>query len=98
MTQSLQILCLKDMPGGNVATVVSYLKGALVLLQNCGAIPTDTMGLLNDIMTLADCDNFTEYMKHIYFASKHNKTSLTSFTSYLNTVESEYRTLYCAVK
>ena len=87
-------MCLKDISGDNVTTAVSYLKGALMLLQNCDAIPTNMTGLLNDIMMLADCDEFTEYMKSIYFASKRKKTSLASFTSYLNTARSKYRTLY----
>ena len=34
LTESLQNLRIKDVPGENVGTVVSYLKGALVLLQN----------------------------------------------------------------
>ena len=88
---------LKDVPGDNVETVMSYLKGALVMLQNCDAIPTDTMGLLNDVMILADCSKFSDYMKSIYFMLKRNKTS-TAYNSYLNTVESEYRTLYHAGK
>ena len=41
-----------------------------MLLQNCDTVPIDTLGLLNDIMTFTDCDNFTEYMKSIYFAPK----------------------------
>ena len=98
MTQSLEILRLKDAPKKKGLTAVSYLKEALVLLQNCDAIPTNTMELINDIMTSADCDEFTEYMKSIYFASKRKKILLASFTCYLNTAESEYRTLYRARK
>ena len=48
LTQNLQSLRMKDVPGENVGVVVSYLKGALLLLGNCGKIPTDVMGLLND--------------------------------------------------
>ena len=68
---------------------VSYLKGAIMLLQNCDKIPTDTMCLLNNVMTLVDCDEFTKYMKIIYFTSKRNK-HLTTYTFYLNTAEPEY--------
>ena len=32
LTQSLQTLRLKDVPGENVCNAVSYLKGALLLL------------------------------------------------------------------
>ena len=35
LTQILQILHLKDVPGENVRTTVSYLKGVLLLLKNC---------------------------------------------------------------
>ena len=74
-----------------MATAISYLKGALMILQNCEAVPTDTLGLLNKIMISADCDEFTEYMKSIYFASKRNQSApASSFTDYLNTAESEY--------
>ena len=51
LTGGLQNLRMKDVPGENVGTVVSYLKGALLLLQNCAAIPTDAMGLLNDVQS-----------------------------------------------
>ena len=55
----------KGCTGVNVVTAVSYFKGVLMLLYNYDAILTDTMGLSNDIITLADCNNFTEYIKHI---------------------------------
>ena len=50
LTQSLQTLRLKDVPGENVCMAVSYLKVVLLLLQNYSGLPTDTMGLLNDTM------------------------------------------------
>ena len=93
LTEGLQNLRMKDVPGENVGTVVSYLKGALLLLQNCGAIPTDAMGLLNDVMSSADCKDFTDYMKSIYFASKRTNT-VGEYMKYLDEAEGEYRTLY----
>ena len=63
LTEAFQTLRMKDVPGGNVGTVVSYLKGSLLLLRNCLAIPTD-------VMMTADCDKFMSYMRSIYFASK----------------------------
>ena len=53
-----------------MGTVVNYLKVAIFLRQNCAAIPMDTMGLLNDAIVSADCDEFTGYMTSIYFVSK----------------------------
>ena len=73
---------MKDITGENVGTVVSYLKGALLLLQNCGAIPTDVIGFLNDVMVSADYDEFTSYMKLIYFASKRS-SAMTGYMEYL---------------
>ena len=84
---------MKDVPGENVGTVVSYLKGALLLLQNCSAILTNAMGLLNDVMLSADCSDFTSYMKSIYFASKRTGT-VGDYMEYLDAAEAEYRTLY----
>jgi hypothetical protein len=49
LTENLQVLRLKDFPGENVETTVSYLKGALMLLSNCGKMPNDIIGLLKDI-------------------------------------------------
>lgn len=69
------------------------MKGVLLLLQDCLAIPTDTMGLLNDVMVLADCDEFTDYMKSIDFASKRNYT-VGGYMEYLDTAEAKYPTLY----
>ena len=93
LTESMQNLRMKDVAGENVGTVVSYLKGALFLLQNCSTIPIDTMGLLNNVMVSADCDKFTGYMTSIYFASKC-ENSVGGCIDYLNAAEAEYRTLY----
>ena len=97
LTQSLQTLRLKDVPGENVCTAVSYLKGALLLLQNCSGLPTDTMGLLNDIMGSADCDEFSGFMNSVYFDHKR-KTREITHQEYLRLAEAEYRTLYRAGK
>ena len=51
LVQRLQTLQMKDIKGENESTVVSYLKGTLLLLQNCTELTTDTLGLLNDAMT-----------------------------------------------
>ena len=93
LTEALQTLRMKDVAGENMSTIVSYLKGALLLLQNCGAIPTDIMGLLNDVMVSADCKEFTSYMKSIYFASKRNSSGQ-GYMPYLDAAEAEYCTFY----
>ena len=62
LIESLHNLRMKDVPGENVGTVVSYLKVTLILLQNYLAIPTDTIGLLNDVMSSTDCNEFIPYM------------------------------------
>lgn len=93
LTESLQSLRLKDVPGENDGTAVRYLKGTLFLFQNCSAVPTDTMGRLNDVMTSMDCEEFTGYMKSIYFASKRERT-VGGYVEYLDTAEDEYMTLY----
>ena len=64
--QSLHTLCLQDIPGEDFSTAASYLKGALLLIQNCcEVLLTDTLGLLNDIMCSASNMNFNGYMKSI---------------------------------
>ena len=93
LTEGLQNLRMKDASGENVGTVVKYLKGALLLLNNCAAIPTNTMGLLNDVMSSADCKYFTDYMKLIYFALKRTNT-VGDYMKYLDKAEAKYRTLY----
>ena len=50
LTQIFQNLCRKDLPSKNIYTAVSYLKGAILLLQNCSGLPTDTIWLLNNMM------------------------------------------------
>ena len=44
-------------------------------------------------MSLADCSDFTDYMKSIYFASKRSNT-VGDYMDYLDSAEAEYRTLY----
>lgn len=94
LTEALQNLRMKDVLGENVGTVVSYMKGALLLLQNCSAILTDGIVLLNDVMVSADCDVFTAYMKSIYFASKRDSTTVGGYMEYLDTAQAEYLTPY----
>jgi len=93
LTTSLQTLRLKDAPGENVCTVVSYLKRALMLLKNSSELPTDTMGLLNDIMISADCDEFSGFMNSVYYDHK-GKTRLIDHSEYLRLAKAEYQTLY----
>jgi len=93
LTQSLQTLCLKKVPGKNICTAPSYLKGALLLLNNCSELPTDTMGLLNGTMELVDCDEFSGFMRSVYFDHKR-KTRVITHQDYLRLAESEYCTLY----
>ena len=58
---------MKDIPGENVGTIASYLKGVIILLDNCNSLQTDVLGFLNDVMTSADSKFFSEYMQSIYF-------------------------------
>ena len=51
------------------------------------------MGLLNDVMSSADCSEFTSYMQSIYFAHKRKIKSITP-REYVEFAEKEYRTLY----
>lgn len=97
LTQSLQTLRMKDIPGEDVSTAARYLKGALLLLQNCCTVlPTDTLGLLNDIMCSEENDEFTGCMKLIYYNHKRKPAKNVNFMKYLRAAESEseYRTLY----
>jgi len=84
---------MKYVTGENVGTVVSYLKGALMLFQNCRGLPTDIMGLLNNIMCSAECNNFSEFMKIVYVNHKQKMDAIES-TTYFDLAELEYRTLY----
>ena len=58
LIQNLPVLRMKDVPGENVGTVVSSLKGAFMLIQNCTMLPIDIIRLMNDTMCSADCDEF----------------------------------------
>ena len=50
LIQNLQVLRMKDAPKENVGTVVSFLKGALMLIQNCAMLLTDNIALMNNTM------------------------------------------------
>ena len=83
LVQSIQSLRMKDIAGENIGTVVSYLKGVVMLLQNCTVLPTDLAGLLNNIMLSSENTDFTSFMKLVYFDHKR-KTRVIGFTKYLN--------------
>ena len=97
LVQSLQTLRVKDIEGENVATFISYLKVALLLLKNCADLPTDTHELLNDIVTSASNDDFTGYTKSIYHNKKRSKKGF-DFLNYLKVAEGEYMPVYRAGK
>ena len=80
-----------------IGTAVSYLKRVLLLLQNYKVLLTKTMGILNDVILLADYGKFTEYMKIIYFATKQDKIP-GAYMGDMYTSEAEYCTLYRVVK
>jgi len=92
LTENFQRLWMKDVAGENVETVVSYLKGALMLLSNCKKIPTDVLGILKDIFFLAECDEFTALMSSVYFENI-SITNVIDYFEYLTLVEAEYRTI-----
>ena len=93
LAENLQILQMKDIPGKNFGTVVSYLKGVLFLLANCGKLPTDSMGILRDTFCLSECDEFTGFMTDMYFEHKR-KTNVFDYMEYLTLAKAKYRTLY----
>ena len=73
--------------------VVSHLKGVVILLQNCTILPTNLIGILNDIMVLVIIDDFITYTTVIYF-SHYQKKKLIDYETYRDFSESEYCTLY----
>ena len=95
VTQNLKTIHLKDIQGENVETVVSYLKGMLILLHQCGKVLTDMTGLLNNIMASVECNKCTHYTKSTYFSHKI-KTKEVTFMEYLTFEEAEYCKLYHA--
>ena len=55
LTENLQVLQMKEIPGDNVETIMSYLKGSLLMLTKCDKFPTDMIGLLKDIFCSVEC-------------------------------------------
>ena len=51
------------MVGENARIMASYLKGALMILQNCDGLPTDTIVLLKNSMCSAEYNELSELMK-----------------------------------
>ena len=85
---------MKDVAGENDRTIVSYLKGALMLLGNCGKLLTDSiMGLLKDKCCSTEYKKFTESMTSVYFEHKRT-TNVIDYMTYRTLSKGEYRTLY----
>ena len=84
---------MKDVPGENVGTVVRFLKGAFMLIQNCVTLLTDTIGLMNDTMCSADCNEFKVFMQSVYFNHKRRSQPIAP-VKYLELAEHKYRTMY----
>jgi len=64
-----------------------------MLLQNCTVLPTDLIDFLNNIMCSTVNEDFTSYMKIIYFNHRQS-TKEVMYITYLDCAKSEYRTLY----
>ena len=92
LVQSVQVLWMKNVSGENVLTVVSYLKGTVLLLQNCTDLPIDLIGILHDILTSARNEDVTALIKAMHFNHKM-KTKVVNYTTFLNHANSEYRSL-----
>jgi len=74
-------------------TAVSYLKGALLLIQHFLGLPIYTMWLVNKSMGSADCDELSGCMNSVYFEHKR-KTRTISHQECLRLAERKYRILY----
>ena len=70
LTQNLQTLWMKDVPGENVGTIVSYLKGHYFYLKNCKKMPTYVMVLLNDTLYSTACDEVTDFYEKYLLQSQ----------------------------
>jgi len=57
-------------------------------LQNCTVLPTDLIGLLNNIMCSAANKDFISYMKSIYF-NHRQKTKEVTYLIYLDYAKSK---------
>ena len=97
LPQSLHMLWLKDVPGENAETVASYLKGVLLLFQNYSELSTEKMYHLTDTICSANCEEFSVYIKIIYFMNKQ-LDKINNFTSYLNKAKQKHRILYRNIK
>ena len=84
---------MKDVTGENVGIIISFLKGALLLLGNCGKLPTNTMGILKDTFCSAEWEEFTALMTSVYLEYKR-KTNVIDYMEHHTLTKREYRTLY----
>ena len=87
------MLRIKDVPGENVRTMVSFLKGAMMLVQNCATLLTDKISLMSNTMCSADCDEFRVFMQLVYFNHKRGSCPIAP-AEYLELAEREYCTMY----
>ena len=87
------MLQLKDIPMENIGTATTYLKGILILIQNCSQIPSDTTGLLSNIMHLTNYDEIFGLINLVYYNNKLGSNKI-DYLEYLRLAESEYRFLY----
>lgn len=62
MTDRIKTVRMKEIPGENIGTIVSYLKGVILILDNCNSLPTDVLGLIKNVMSSTDSKVFCEYM------------------------------------
>ena len=93
LVRKIQEMRLKDFPGENVSTAASYLRGVILLLENCKEIPTDLMGLLNEIFTSASTADFSAYVNMLY-TSHHTSVKIMTLLQFIEDAEKEYRLYY----
>ena len=86
LTQSLlQTLQLKNVAGDNVSTIVIYLKGVLMLLQNFSGLLISTFGLCNKSVVSADCKEYISFINWVYLNHKR-RTCVIEHLEYLKLI------------
>ena len=63
------------------------------MLQNCSGLPMDTMGLLNNIMVSADCEECGGFMNSVSY-DRMRKTRVITHSEYMKLADTEHSTYY----
>ena len=90
LTDKVQILRITDFPGENATKAVSFIRGAVLILSNNDAAPTDLVPLVLRIFSSSTCTKFKTHVDNIDFMLELGQLPNYTLDTILSNIDKKY--------